>query len=591
MWWSKQRKAKVATSKVVTGTGAAMPPPSLIMALEARIMFDAAVVATVADAVVDTGHAVTPHFDVPREAPAAVDISARVVADSAPAAGGGNVLFIDSRVTDAASLLAGVAADTQVVYLQAGKDGLQQMADYLIQHPGANSVQIIAHGNAGDLWLGTTYLSADNLAAHGEVLADIGSGVVAGGDILIYGCYTAQGERGLAFVNGLAQLTGRDIAASDDRTGAGGDWDLEIVTGSIESVSVLSAQSSAAYDWGLATWRATNNLDSGVGSLRAALALAQNGDIVTFNSSMTVQLSSELVISKNITVDGDLNNDGVADVTLDGQYRTRVMEVALGSTVTLDGLMITRGLASGNGGDGGSGATGTMVGGIFNAGNLTLNNVWVTNNAAAGGGGGGGVVGMIYTSFGGAGGGGGGLGGQGGGNGGGTGTRINEYAGQPGSGGTGGNGGGYASMGEAGGTNTGGAGGVGISDYSNGGVGGTANNGTISIGGGGGGSGWDRVGGAGGDAVGGIYNASTGILKIIGYSVISNNLGAGGGGGGGSGLNSNNLNGGAGGLGVGAIWNQGGTVLITAANVAAMSGNAGGSGAGGTELGGGVKGT
>ena len=478
----------------------------------------------------------------------------------------------------------------QVVKLDASKDGLQQIADYLDQHSGVSSVQIIAHGNAGDLWLGNSYLSADNVAQRSALLADIGKDMNVGGDILIYGCYTAEGDRGLSFVDSLAQLTGRDVAASNNRTGVGGDWDLEIATGKIESANVLSTLSMSEYQWGLATWTATNNANTGVGSLRAALASAQNGDIVTFGTSMTVQLTSELLINKNITVDGDLNNDGVADVTLDGQYKTRVVEITSGNTVTLDGLVITRGLVSGNGGNGGYGATGAMGGGIFNAGILTLNNVSVTGNAAAGGGGGGGVTGANY---GGGGGGGGGLGGQGGGHGGTAGPGTGTLGGQAGSGGVGGYGGGYDAthMGGRGGSTVGGAGGVGVSYYSNGGNGGTANNGTISIGGGGGGSGWDKVGGVGGNAAGGIYNASTGTLKIVGTSVISNNIGAGGGGGGGSGQGSNNLNGGDGGRGVGAIWNQGGTVLITAANFSAISGNAAGSGSGGTELGGGVTGS
>ncbi|WP_236181423.1 beta strand repeat-containing protein, partial [Pseudomonas sputi] len=195
--------------------------------------------------------------------------------------------------------------------------------------------------------------------------------------------------------------------------------------------------------------------------------------------------------------------------------------------------------------------------------------------------------------YGGGGGGGGGIGGQGGGHGGTAGTGTGTLGGQAGSGGVGGYGGGYDAthMGGRGGSSTGGAGGLGVSFYSNGGDGGTATNGTISIGGGGGGAGWDKVGGAGGNAAGGIYNASTGTLKIVGTSVISNNLGAGGGGGGGGGQGSNASNGGIAGRGVGAIWNQGGTVLITAANFAALSGNAAGSGAGGTALGGGTNGT
>ena len=558
------------------------------LALEQRFMFDGAAVAVAADQVhsVDLDTAVDHTAKVassPQLHPIALDFSP-------PAATQQTVVFVDSQVKDYQELVSNLAPDTQVVVLNGNEDGLQQIANYLALHSGTTTVEILAHGNAGELWLGNSFLSATNLNAHADTLARIGNGLLAGGDILIYACNTAEGETGLQFVNSLATLTGRDIAASSNRTGVGGDWDLEIATGKIESANVLSSLSMSEYQWGLATWTATNNSNTGVGSLRAALASAQNGDTVTFGAPMTVQLTSELLINKNIKVDGDLNKDGVADVTLDGQYRTRVVEITSGSTVTLDGLVITRGLVSGNGGNGGYGATGAMGGGIFNAGVLTLNNVSVTGNAAAGGGGGGGVTGAYY---GGGGGGGGGLGGQGGGHGGTAGPGTGTLDGQAGSGGSGGYGGGFDSthMGGRGGTSTGGAGGLGVSGYSSGGNGGVANNGTIAIGGGGGGSGWDKVGGVGGNAAGGIYNAPTGTLKIVGTSFISNNIGAGGGGGGGSGQGSNNLNGGDGGRGVGAIWNQGGTVLITAANFSAISGNAAGSGAGGAELGGGVTGS
>ena len=558
------------------------------------MLFDGAVAATVADTAQADSHATAEAVKAPTadQPVASKDTHGQADATPAPAPAavpGQSVVFVDSRVKDAASLLQGVAPGTQVVQLDASKDGLQQIADYLDSHQGVSSVQIIAHGNAGDLWLGDSYLSADNVAARSAVLAEIGKDMNVGGDIMIYGCYTAEGERGLSFVDSLAQLTGRDVAASSNRTGIGGDWVLEIATGNIESANVLSTTAMREYQWGLATWTATNNANTGVGSLRAAIASAQNGDIVTFNSSMTVQLTSELLINKNITVDGDLNNDGAADVILDGQYRTRVIEVASGSIVTLDGLVITRGLVSGTGGNGGYGASGAMAGGIFNAGILTLNNVTVTSNGASGGGGGGGVTGAFY---GGGGGGGGGLGGQGGGHGGSAGPGTGTLGGGAGGGGAGGYGGGYDAthMGGRGGTTTGGLGGVGVSYYSNGGNGATATNGTISIGGGGGGAGWDKVGGAGGNAVGGIYNASSGTITIVGTSTISNNIGAGGGGGGGGGQGSNASNGGVGGRGVGAIWNKG-TLLITAANFAALAGNAAASGAGGTAQGGGTTGT
>ncbi|WP_245875011.1 Ig-like domain-containing protein [Pseudomonas frederiksbergensis] len=586
MWWSKGK------SRVTEGARALASP--MIMSLEPRMLFDGAVAATVADTAQADTHATADAVKAPTADQPVASKDTHGQADATPtptpvAVPGQSVVFVDSRVKDADSLLKGVAPGTQVVQLDASKDGLQQIADYLDTHQGISSVQIIAHGNAGDLWLGNSYLSADNVAARSAVLAEIGKDMNVGGDIMIYGCYTAEGERGLSFVDSLAQLTGRDIAASSNRTGVGGDWNLEIATGNIESANVLSTTAMNDYHWGLATWTANNNANTGAGSLRAALASAQNGDIVTFSTGMTVQLTSELLINKSVYVDGDLNNDGVADVTLDGQYKTRVVEVASGSTVTLDGLVITRGLVAGNGGNGGYGATGAMAGGIFNAGILTLKNVTVTSNAASGGGGGGGVTGAFY---GGGGGGGGGLGGQVGGHGGSAGPGTGTLGGQAGSAGVGGYGGGYDAthMGGRGGSTTGGAGGVGVSYYSNGGNGATATNGTISIGGGGGGSGWDKVGGAGGNAVGGIYNASSGTITVIGTSTISNNIGAGGGGGGGGGQGSNASNGGIGGRGVGAIWNKG-TLLMTAANFAALAGNAAASGAGGTAQGGGSTGT
>ena len=595
MWWNNV-KARPAT------TNASTLATPMIMSLEPRMLFDGAVAATVADAAQADSHA-TATADAAAKAPATTEHAATgseshpqsdAPATPAPVAvPGQSVVFVDARVKDSAELLKGVAPGTQVVQLDASRDGLQQIADYLGSHQGVSSVQIIAHGNAGDLWLGNTYLSADNVAARSEVLAQIGQDMNVGGDILIYACNTAAGDKGINFVDSLAQLTGRDIAASTNRTGLGGDWTLEVATGSIESHTALSYQAMSAYQYGLATITVTSNADSGVGSLRSALSSAVAGDIITFNANMTVNLNSQLVISKNLTVEGDLNLDGVADVTLSGQYKTQVLMVNSGVTATLDGLVITQGLAAGNGANAGVDAAAAMGGGIVNAGNLTLKNVTVTANAASGGGGGGGVA-APYVGGSVGGGGGGALGGQNGGNGGTAAWGASTgpfYGGTAGSANHGGTGGAYnpSYMGGKGGSSVGGAGGIGAANYSNGGAGGTANNGTISIGGGGGGSGWDRAGRAGASASGGIYNASTGTLTVVGTSVISNNIAAGGGGGGGGGLGSSADPGGAAGKGVGAIWNKG-TLLMTAANFAAMTGNVGGSGSGGPALGGGSAG-
>src|SRR5450830_719531 len=580
MWWSKQKSRAEGVRTLVS---------PMIIPLEPRMLFDGAVAATVAEAAQPANHAPTDAAKAPATDHAAAPADAHPQSDATPtpapaAVPGQSVVFVDSRVQDFDSLLKGVAPGTQVVVLQAGKDGLQQIADYLDGHKCVSTVEIIAHGNSGDLWLGSTYLSSTNVASRADVLARIGSDMNVGGDILIYACNTAEGATGIGFVDSLAQYTGRDIAASNDRTGLGGDWTLEIATGVIESQNVLSADAMASYQFALSTITVTSNADSGVGSLRAALSSAVAGDIITFSTSgMTVDLNSQLVVTKNLTIEGDLDHNGTPDVTISGQYKTQVIQISSGVTATLDGLIITKGLAAGNGGNGGNGtAAANLLGaGISNFGNLTLNNVSVTANAASGGGGGGGVAG---GDVGGAGGGGGAVGGGTGGHGGITGAGTGVYAGGVGTTNQGGTGGGYRTMGGLGGSTSGGAGSTAIYGYTNGSAGGTAASGALSIGGGGGGSGWNGAGGKGGSAAGGIYNASGATLTIVGTSAITGNIGAGGGGGGGSASGSGTtFNGGDGGLGVGAIWNKG-TVLITAANFAALGGssNTGASGNGGT---------
>jgi len=584
-WFKKRQRANVPTSP----TTLVRPKTSaaLMIPLEPRIMFDGAAVATAAD----TAHTVIDNHAPDVAKPAEVAKAAELpppVAIAPPAATqvseSHNVLFVDSRVADSEQLLTDVAKGTEIVYLDRNSDGLAQIAAYLDAHANADSIQIIAHGNTGDLWLGNTYLSSDNIASHADELAAIGKDIKSGGDILIYACNTAAGDQGLSFIDSIANLTGRDVAASSNRTGANTDWDLEIATGTIETTSVLAATSEATYNHDLSLLTVTSNADSGATTLRGLISSATAGDTITFNAGMTITLSSgQLVINKNLTIDGDLDNDGSADVTLNANYKSRVLQVQAGNTVTLDGLILTHGLVAGNGGDAGSGlaAPNAFGGGIWNAGTLTILNTSVTANAAAGGGGGGGN----FAYDGGGGGGGGALGNGIGGTGGESGVSNNlGVAGSTNQGGRGGADASFPGMGGQGGNSTGGAGGSYLG-YSPGGAGGTANNGSISIGGGGGGLGTDATGGAGGSAAGGIYNAVGGTINVIGTSIISNNLGAGGGGGGGgAGGSLGNQNGGAGGRGVGAVWNKG-TFNITATNNSAMTGNAAGSGDGGQELG------
>jgi hypothetical protein len=107
----------------------------------------------------------------------------------------------------------------------------------------------------------------------------------------------------------------------------------------------------------------TNTSDSGAGSLRNAIAIANPGDTIVFSLTLpaTIPLSSQLVITKNLTISGP----GANSLTISGNNSTRVIS-ATGATLNLSEVTIANGNASGDGG------------GIYN--NGTLNLAYVTLN-------------------------------------------------------------------------------------------------------------------------------------------------------------------------------------------------------------------
>jgi hypothetical protein len=84
----------------------------------------------------------------------------------------------------------------------------------------------------------------------------------------------------------------------------------------------------------------TNTNDSGPGSLRQALADANDGDTIEFAVTGTIALTSgELVIDKSITITGP-GSDQLAVGLHIPQYHFRVFHVMASPTVTIEGLTI-----------------------------------------------------------------------------------------------------------------------------------------------------------------------------------------------------------------------------------------------------------
>ncbi len=112
----------------------------------------------------------------------------------------------------------------------------------------------------------------------------------------------------------------------------------------------LSALCLAALSAEAATITVINTLDGGPGSLRQALANANDGDTINFDASLNAigVVSGELVVDKSITISGP----GAANLFLYNNYLSRVFHITNAVTVSISGLTITNGLADDRGGGG-----------------------------------------------------------------------------------------------------------------------------------------------------------------------------------------------------------------------------------------------
>src|SRR5262249_11374681 len=113
----------------------------------------------------------------------------------------------------------------------------------------------------------------------------------------------------------------------------------------------------------------TNTNDSGPGSLRQAMADANDGDTINATGvSGSVELSSgELLVNKNVAINGP----GAENLSVENARLSRVFEIASGEVVRISGLAINSGRA-------------VMGGGIYNAGILVVKDCSISGNEAGG---------------------------------------------------------------------------------------------------------------------------------------------------------------------------------------------------------------
>jgi hypothetical protein len=134
------------------------------------------------------------------------------------------------------------------------------------------------------------------------------------------------------------------------------------------------------------TLAVTSTADNGPGSLRTALALAADGDTINVVAHGTIVLTTgELIVDKSVTIRGP----GRSNLGVSGNGTSRVFHITPDRVVTIDGLTITNGRATG-------GFLASAGGAIFSDhATLTVSNCIIRSNSARFGGG------IFSNSFGG----------------------------------------------------------------------------------------------------------------------------------------------------------------------------------------------
>ena len=326
------------------------------------------------------------------------------------------IIFIDEALNQDFQLENAYQPGVVVSVFDTSDNGLDHITNTLSGYAKLSAIHIISHGAPGLVRLGTGELNAASLTRNAGQIGGWGDALTPHGDILLYGCSIAEGEPGLALVDQIAELTGADVAASADATGAvslGGNWDLEARTGPIEA-TLLSEDCGAQFNGTLAVIyvdSGASGADNGgswadaVTDLQDALAMSGSGDEIwvaagTYRPTSGSDRTISFVLIDGVgiyggfaggetargqrdwetyttTLSGDI---GVGGADSDNSFQV-VASGAVGGSAVLDGFSITTGNANGlNPYDRG--------GGLFNSfGSPTISNCTFAGNTAEYGGG------------------------------------------------------------------------------------------------------------------------------------------------------------------------------------------------------------
>ena len=298
---------------------------------------------------------------------------------------GKELVVINPAVADAVQITDSLLPDQEVLISADGENVLDAVNKYLDAHSDTlyDAVHFITHGNEGFFTLNGEIISNETFDA--AAWTEIGGHLAENADILIYGCDLAGNEAGMELCSRIAEAANADVAASTDRTGISGNWDLEYNSGTVETENIAVS----GYAHNLTAFQVTVSEGSGEGSFYWAVQQANlntGADEIVFSSALNGTAikpgaDAAVVITDDVTITGN----GIGETILgDESSEYLIFEVGADTEVTVRDLTVRygRGLKGGT-----ADVYYEHGGAIVNAGTLNLEKVRFENNSSTGNGG------------------------------------------------------------------------------------------------------------------------------------------------------------------------------------------------------------
>ncbi len=262
-----------------------------------------------------------------------------------------SLVFIDAGVENYQDIVSRISTDANIVLLKSEKDGIAQINEALAAYINVSSIHIVSHGSSGNVQIGSSELNIDTLENYRDDLFNFKEVLTDQADILLYGCDIAAGEQDSTLLEALSEITGADIAASDDATRdsvLGGNWNLEVTTGEVETTLELSSKATSESNTILALSQdgLVLHLEGGAG------VSTTNDGKVTHWEDQSASQNNLLAFGDPQVVSGELNGHDV--IRFDGRDDQLVRSQALNNLPSGDAdrsvFIVASYNSSGNGG-------------------------------------------------------------------------------------------------------------------------------------------------------------------------------------------------------------------------------------------------